>query len=84
MTVTLVQATAAPAGAQQQRWALRHLLCVDEAIASADDLALAARVKSAATPDAYDTFAQMQDVIDLFRRRVLYFGDARWLSLSTR
>ncbi|WP_298800071.1 hypothetical protein [uncultured Devosia sp.] len=71
---TLAEALEAPKRAQQQRWALRHLLRVNEANASPEDLALIQRVQDVKTPDDYDRAIADKRVSELFRRGVLVIG----------
>jgi hypothetical protein len=74
MMLSPADAAAAPGLCQKQRFGLRHLLQVNEQLASPEDLALAKKVRAVTTPDAYDKALADKKVADLFRRDVLFFG----------
>lgn len=61
--------------ASQQRFAFLHMLRINETVASPAELALYARIKNAKSPEALDMILTEKLVLDLFSRRVLFYGD---------
>lgn len=61
--------------ASEQRFALLHLLRINEDFASPTDLALFARIKAAKDAKALDLILTEKAALDLFSRRVLFYGD---------
>lgn len=74
MIISPADAQDAPKLAQKQRFGLRGLLRVNELGASSEDMGLAAKVRAATTPDAYDKLLADKTVNALFCRGVLAFG----------
>lgn len=65
----------AEAAAKRQRFACLPLLKINERIASPAHLALYARIKASKDADVLDVFLADPAVVDLFRIRVLFYGD---------
>jgi len=72
---TAAQAREAEKLCQQQQFALRHLLKVDQAKASAEDMTLIEKMQAARTPAEFDASIHTLAINRLFVRGVIYIGE---------
>jgi hypothetical protein len=62
---------------KQKRYHFLVLLQVDDKRATEQEMDLFRQIKAAPDGDTLDKFLIRRSVIDLFRRRILFYGDAR-------
>jgi hypothetical protein len=63
--------------AAQQRFSLRAVLNWNESRMKDGDMAVVDQLRGAKTAEAYDAMLAKPEVVDLFRRQVVYFGDVQ-------